>query len=151
LSSLFLATNRIEDISILSGLVNLQALLIWENGISDLSPLSGLTELRYLHISNNSIDDFSPLENMTGLVIVNNGQSPKCGMCNGWVVDWWDTMSKWCYYCGVICNDCDGICHCNETIVTEPEEEVNPPTAVTIAIVPMLLAGFVTLVSRKKR
>ena len=64
LERLYLSENRISDLSPLSGLTSLERLYLSENRISDLSPLSGLDSLEVLRLSENSISDLSPLSGL---------------------------------------------------------------------------------------
>ena len=57
----------IEDISVLSDFLDLNALVLGDNGISDLSPLHGLTNLGTLHLRKNDISDVGPLGNLPQL------------------------------------------------------------------------------------
>lgn len=58
---------RIESISGVEDLVNLQGLSLKKNKISELKYLSGLTRLTSLSLGSNQIKDISPLANLTGL------------------------------------------------------------------------------------
>ena len=62
--------NQVTDISPIANLVKLNQLYISDTGVVNIEPLTGLENLDNLIISNNSIDDFSPLENLTGLSIL---------------------------------------------------------------------------------
>ena len=62
-----LHTNKIIDISALSGMTKLRDLSIHTNSISDLSPLSGLTSLDELRLAGNPVTDLSPLSGLTSL------------------------------------------------------------------------------------
>ena len=64
---LYLNNNQISNISAVSGLTNLQTLLLYDNQISDISALSGLTNLQTLYLDNNQISDISALSNLTKL------------------------------------------------------------------------------------
>jgi Leucine-rich repeat (LRR) protein len=65
-----LRDNNISDISPLTGLTNLQHLIIWGNNISDISPLAGLTNLIVLNMVTNNISDISPLAGLTNLIVL---------------------------------------------------------------------------------
>lgn len=58
---------RIDDLSPLAKLTNLEALELKNNAITDLKPLEGLTKLNYLDVSDNFISDISPLAGLTSL------------------------------------------------------------------------------------
>ena len=63
------ATNlSVSDLSLLSELIALRYLTLWDNHISDLSPLSTLTSLVGLDLGGNHISDLSPLSELTDLV-----------------------------------------------------------------------------------
>ena len=55
------------DLTSLSGLKGLQALLLHDNNISNLTPLAKLTNLRILSLHDNSISDLKPLSSLTQL------------------------------------------------------------------------------------
>ncbi len=67
LEFLVLERSGISDISPLAGLINLDELSLIDNDISDISPLTGLKKLRALYLSHNQIVDFSPLAGLTNL------------------------------------------------------------------------------------
>ncbi len=71
LTMLSLWGNSISDISALAGLTALEELNLWGNSISDISALAGLTALKYLYLSGNSISDISALEGLTALEELN--------------------------------------------------------------------------------
>ena len=58
---------QIQDISPLSGLVNLQTLSLSRNQISDLTPLAELTNLQWISLNENQISDISPLAQLKSL------------------------------------------------------------------------------------
>lgn len=64
LQHLYLAMNQISNISTLSGLTNLQSIDIYINQVTNINPLIGLVNLTYLDLSHNPIIDFSPLGSM---------------------------------------------------------------------------------------
>ena len=66
----YVNSNRISDLSPLSGLDSLERLYLSENRISDLSPLSGLTSLEVLGLSENSISEVSALSDLTKLEVL---------------------------------------------------------------------------------
>ena len=68
-----LVNREISDLSPLSGLTNLEELLLSYNNISDLSPLSGLHSLRLLFLENNLISDLSPLRSLKNLKTLDLG------------------------------------------------------------------------------
>ncbi len=67
LEFLVLERSGISDISPLAELINLDELSLIDNGISDISPLAGLKKLRALYLNHNQIVDFSPLAGLTNL------------------------------------------------------------------------------------
>jgi len=68
LQTLILRNIALDDISFLSGLTALEKLILEHNlYIYDLAPLSGLTTLRHLEIINSSIEDVTPLEGLLNL------------------------------------------------------------------------------------
>ena len=67
LTVLRLFDNRIDDLSMISGLTNLRTLNLGKNQISDLTPLAGLTALTTLNLSHNQINDLTPLAGLTNL------------------------------------------------------------------------------------
>ena len=67
LTYLDLTEKNISDISVLSGLTNLETLWLWGNNITDISALSGLTNLEWLDLDENNISDISALSGLTNL------------------------------------------------------------------------------------
>ncbi len=67
LKSLKIPSNRIEDLSPLEDLVDLEHLDLSRNAIENLGPISELRSLKELDISQNPIADLSPLHQMTAL------------------------------------------------------------------------------------
>ncbi len=67
LEFIVLERSGISDISPLAELINLDELSLIDNGISDISPLAGLKKLRALYLSHNQIVDFSPLAGLMNL------------------------------------------------------------------------------------
>ena len=67
ITTLYLNTTSITDISPLSGLVNLTNLDLRNNEITDISPLSELVNLSNLDLRNNEIMDVSPLSGLVNL------------------------------------------------------------------------------------
>ena len=63
----FVNTNKISDVSALSGLIKLKHLSLGSHSISDVGPLYGLVNLLSLDLKNNSIADVSPLRELVGL------------------------------------------------------------------------------------
>ena len=59
---LALSDTEISDISSLSGLINLETLILNANRIVDVSPLASLRNLKNLQLHDNNISDFSPLD-----------------------------------------------------------------------------------------
>ena len=88
LTGLSLFDNRVDDLSMISGLTNLRTLNLSRNQISDLSPLAGLTALTTLNVSHNQLSDLTPLAgltNLTTLIICGNSisdLSPLAGLTN---------------------------------------------------------------------
>ena len=73
LTTLYLGSNSISDISPLDGLTALTTLDLFSNSIIDISPLAGLTALTTLYLWNNSIIDISPLAGLTALTWLDLG------------------------------------------------------------------------------
>jgi internalin A len=67
LKSLDLSNNQISDISALSGMTNLETLILYKNKITDISALSGLSNLISLDIERNQVIDITPLSGLTNL------------------------------------------------------------------------------------
>ena len=65
--SLSIFKNQIDDISPLSGLINLTYVSMWDNQIENISPLSGLTNLESVNINQNIVTDILPLVNNSGI------------------------------------------------------------------------------------
>ena len=90
-------SNKIVDISPLSGLTNLTWLDLMGNQIVDISPLSGLTNLTWLDLSYNRIVDISPLSGLTNLTELDLSYnrivdiSPLSGLTN---LTWLDLMGN---------------------------------------------------------
>ena len=64
---------KINDISGIENLTNLQELNLNDNEISDISPLKDLNNLKYLYLNSNKISDINPLTNLTRLESLNLG------------------------------------------------------------------------------
>ena len=64
LTNLSLRSNRIDDVSQLSGLATLSYLALDANGITDLKPLAALTKLNYLSLSGNPVSDIGALSGL---------------------------------------------------------------------------------------
>lgn len=77
LEILLLYGNRIEDISPLAELVNLERLDLSDNHITDIEALSELKELVWLMLDFNQISDISVLLQLTSLEQVNNNTISK--------------------------------------------------------------------------
>lgn len=72
-----LGHSDITDLSFLSGLTKLQAIILTDNpNLSDLSPLAGLTELDFIEIMSANISDLSPLAGLNKLTFINLGNNP---------------------------------------------------------------------------
>jgi Leucine-rich repeat (LRR) protein len=67
LTSLWLLSNQISDISALNSLPNLTSLLLSDNQVSDISALTSLVNLTQLWLSSNQISDISALSVLTSL------------------------------------------------------------------------------------
>ena len=65
--TLYLRCTDVSDISPLSGLTNLEALVLSNTNVVNLSPLSGLTRLKALELGITKISDISPLSGLTNL------------------------------------------------------------------------------------
>lgn len=76
LTGLYLADNKITDISPLAKLTNLQYLSLWGNQIQDISPLSALLDLEYLQIGLNRVSDISPLGNLKKMTHFHAEENP---------------------------------------------------------------------------
>ena len=63
--------NDISDLTPLSGLINLQELVLSTNLITDATPLAGLTNLQYLDISWNQLENLDWAQNLNQLVTLN--------------------------------------------------------------------------------
>jgi Leucine-rich repeat (LRR) protein len=59
--------SKIEDISFVRNLVNLEELYFTYNNISDLTPLASLTNLKVLWLDSNYIENIAPLNNLINL------------------------------------------------------------------------------------
>jgi internalin A len=70
LKSLDLSNNQISDISALSGMTVLEALVLYKNKIKDISALSDLTSLTSLDLERNQITDITPLSGLTNLKLL---------------------------------------------------------------------------------
>lgn len=71
LRTLYLASNKISDLSGMEKLVALEYLMLNYNEITDLSPLSGLESLYQVYLNNNRISDLSALAGKTKLRYLN--------------------------------------------------------------------------------
>ena len=67
ITELNLSYIKISDISLLTGLTNLQRLHLTETGVSDIKPLVGLTNLQVLGLVGTRVTDIKPLEGLTDL------------------------------------------------------------------------------------
>ena len=67
LTELHLSSNKITDITPVSGFTNLTRLHLENNQITDITPLSGLNNLASLHLESNSITDLTPLSPLINL------------------------------------------------------------------------------------
>ena len=59
--------NKIEDISVLSGLPNMKKLFFSNNKIKSIVPLSNMSGLRWVLMENNGIENLWPMYNLTNL------------------------------------------------------------------------------------
>ena len=76
LKSLDLSNNQITDISALSGLSALETLAIYNNQIVDISALSGLSNLTSLDMEHNQVTDITPLSGLTNLKSLELSSNP---------------------------------------------------------------------------
>jgi hypothetical protein len=67
LRALIVSMNKIEDISPLMSLTNLECLEIYQNPITDISPVTALPKLRYLNCSSTLFSDITPLLGLKNL------------------------------------------------------------------------------------
>jgi len=67
LRALIVSMNKIEDISPLKSLTNLECLEIYQNPIADISPVTALPKLRYLNCSSTLMNDVTPLLGLKNL------------------------------------------------------------------------------------
>lgn len=67
LRALIVSMNKIEDISPLKSLTNLECLEIYQNPITDISPVTALPKLRYLNCSATLFQDITPLLGLNNL------------------------------------------------------------------------------------
>jgi internalin A len=70
LKSLDLSNNQISNISALSGMTVLETLALYKNKITDISALSGLSKLTSLDLERNQITDITPLSGLTNLKLL---------------------------------------------------------------------------------
>lgn len=66
-----LGRNKITDVSFVKNLPKLKLLILESNKIKDITPLSGQTELEYLELYMNYIADFKPLTGLPKLAYLN--------------------------------------------------------------------------------
>lgn len=71
LQVLNLSGTRVKDLSPLAGLKNLQALFLIGTWVKDLSPLAGLDSLQRLHFESTRVEDLSPLAGLHNLQELN--------------------------------------------------------------------------------
>jgi hypothetical protein len=67
LRALIVSMNKIKDISPLKSLTNLECLEIYQNPITDISPVTALPKLRYLNCSATLFNDITPLLGLKNL------------------------------------------------------------------------------------
>jgi hypothetical protein len=90
LEDLIISGQQVSDLAPLSGLVNLESLIMFGNPIASLAPLSNLTNLERLFLSNGTFSDLAPLSGLTNLtrVILDECQitdvSSLAGLTNLW-------------------------------------------------------------------
>lgn len=84
LNYLHLSNNEIKDISVLSNLTKLTELYLNENQIEYISPLANLNLLNRLNLSHNHIKDISTLANLTQLTELDLSHNP----INQKAIDW---------------------------------------------------------------
>ena len=75
LKELYLQSNEIPDISLLSNLTNLTSLSLPNNNIPDIGLLSNSTDLEWLNLDINKISDISALLNLANLTTLNLGNN----------------------------------------------------------------------------
>jgi len=75
ITGLYLDSETISDLTLLSGLTNLRSLSISYNQISDLTPLAGLTNLSTLALTSNQISDITPLAGLANLTDLDLGSN----------------------------------------------------------------------------
>lgn len=68
---------QVTDISVLSGLKDLEYLDITRNQIEDISALKNLKKLKHLKFRNNNVNDISALEKLYNLEYLHFGGSPQ--------------------------------------------------------------------------
>jgi hypothetical protein len=61
------AVGLVAELALVSGLTQLEWLLVASNGVADLTPVAGLSNLNFLQASDNAITDLSPLVANAGL------------------------------------------------------------------------------------
>jgi hypothetical protein len=67
LTKLVVCYNKVNDITGVSELVNLDTLGLYFNEITDISPIKNLTSLRYLYAYNNQITSLAPVKNLPAM------------------------------------------------------------------------------------
>jgi len=75
LAALELAGNKIKDLKALSGLRQLQQVILTSNKVSEITPLGTLPALQYIELSHNGIKDLVPLARATNLASVYVGHN----------------------------------------------------------------------------
>lgn len=76
LEHLGLGANDISDLSVLRNLKNLQSLFLWDNRIKDISPIQELFSLRRIQFINNNISDISALAGLKKLTDLDLSGNP---------------------------------------------------------------------------
>lgn len=66
-----LRSKQISDVTPLTALTKLEAIILTVNKISDVTPLANLTNLNYLLLERNKISDVKPLATLTKLYVLN--------------------------------------------------------------------------------
>ena len=74
--SLQLPDSRVDDLTPLASMGQLQILMLNNNQVTDLKPLSGLSNLKNLNLANNKITDLTPLQTLEGLEQLDLSNNP---------------------------------------------------------------------------
>ncbi len=93
LKKLNLSGNNIPDLAPISGLINLETVILNQCNISSLYPLRNLTKLKYLDVGNNNISGISVVSNLRNLesfYIYNNNISDVSALRNSTALKYLD-------------------------------------------------------------